>query len=176
MLFQSILQTCPWRRKSSPLKNEHVDPSWLENEQIKYLSRYYRFESLIPWPLTGTSVPAAADCQLHLRSTAGILENKASLADHGPPSLWVSQKMPPGTVRFRNIPTSCTNVGSFPPEWSTPLGVIGRTLAASHRQRSSLASAHDTSAYAVTPAKAFATVTLNSEQGQVLGEGVRSLR
>jgi hypothetical protein len=68
---------------------EYVDLSWLENEQIKYLSRYYRFErSLIPWPLTGTSVPAAADCQLHLRSTAGIRENKASLADHGPPSLW----------------------------------------------------------------------------------------
>jgi len=120
MLFQSIvLQTCPWRRKSSPLKNEHVDPSWLENEQIKYLSRYYRFESLIPWPLTGTSVPAAADCQHHLRSTAGIRENKASLADHGPPSLWVSQKMPPGTVRFRNIPTSCTNVGTvLSPPWA----------------------------------------------------------
>jgi hypothetical protein len=93
MLFQSILQTCPWRRKSSPLKNEHVDPSWLENEQIKYLSHYHRFErSLMPWPLTGTSVPAAADCQLHIRSTAGIRENKASLADHGPPSLWVSQR------------------------------------------------------------------------------------
>jgi hypothetical protein len=80
--FQSVLQTCLWRGKSSPLKNEHVDPSWLENEQIKYFSRYYRFKtSLIPWPLTGTSVPAAAYCQLHLRSTAGIRENKASLAD-----------------------------------------------------------------------------------------------
>jgi hypothetical protein len=89
----SVLQACLWRGKSSPLKNEHVDPSWLENEQIKYFSRYYRFKrSLIPWPLTGTSVPAAADCQLHLCSTAGIRENKAFLADHGPPSLLVSQR------------------------------------------------------------------------------------
>jgi hypothetical protein len=89
----SVLQACLWRGKSSPLKNEHVDPSWLENEQIKYFRRYYRFKrSLIPWPLTGTSVPAAADCQLHLCSTAGIRENKAFLADHGPPSLLVSQR------------------------------------------------------------------------------------